>query len=118
MKVSLVLALFGACTQPAYAVVQFPFARHGNPHHDIASRSSKPRALNTDFFLGGLTYVVNASVGTPGQPVSLVLSPSSSDTWVVDARSSDCTYYSSYYDDDTYDSYSSYTGTCIWGSCK
>jgi hypothetical protein len=69
-----------------------------------------------------MAYVVNATVGTPGQPVSLVLSSSTSQTWVKDTRSSDCTY-SSYYGSsyDSYDSDSPYTestGDCIWGSCK
>lgn len=73
--------------------------------------------------MGAMTYVVNATVGTPGQPVSLVLSSTTSDTWVKDTRSSDCTYSSSYYSyyDDTSDSdndYSYSTGDCIWGSCK
>ena len=122
MKASLVLALLGACAQSARAVVQFPFAKHGSPARDVIKGASKPRALSTEFFLGSMTYVVNASVGTPGQPVSLVLSPSSSDTWVVDARSDDCTYYSTYYGssyDDDSDSYSTESNElCVWGSCK
>jgi hypothetical protein len=120
MKASLVLALLGACTQPAFAVVQFPFARHVSSPRDVASRASKPRAVDAEVFMGAMTYVVNVTVGTPGQPVSLVLSSSSSDTWVKDTRSSDCTYSSSYYGS-TYDSdsyYSESTEMCIWGSCK
>ncbi|KAG8159926.1 hypothetical protein KVR01_010563 [Diaporthe batatas] len=121
MKASLVLALFGACTQPAFAVIQFPFARRGSPPSDVASSASKPRAVNAETFMGAMTYVVNATIGTPGQPVSLVLSSSTSDTWVKDTRSGDCTYSSSYYSsyDGTYDSdndYSYSTGDCIWGS--
>lgn len=121
MKASLALAVLGACAQPAYGVVQFPFAKHGSPPQNTATGASETRALNTDFFLGAMTYVVNASVGTPNQPVSLVLSPSSSDTWVVDARSDYCTYYSSYYGSSSYDDYdtdSESTGLCKWGSCK
>lgn len=122
MKASLVLALFGACTQPALAVVQFPFARRASPPpRGVASRASKPRAVNAETFLGAMTYVVNATIGTPGQPVSLVLSSSTSETWVIDTRSSDCTYSSSYYSgsyDGTTDSDSdySYSTECIWGS--
>lgn len=116
MKASLVLALLGACAPSVLAVVQFPFAKHANTPHNVASGGSKPRALNTDFFLGAMTYVVNVTVGTPGQPVSLVLSPASSDTWVVDARSDQCTYYSSYYSS-TYDSDES-DSSCVWGTCK
>lgn len=66
-----------------------------------------------------MTYVVNATVGTPGQPVSLVLSSSSSDTWVLDAESSQCnSYYSSYYSSYDDDTYGSDDESCIWGSCK
>lgn len=112
------MALLAACTQSAHAVVQFPFAKHRSPPQNVAKGGSKARALNTGFFQGAMTYVVNATVGTPGQPVSLVLAPSSSDTWVVDARSSQCTYYSTYYgtsyDGDTYPD----DPACIWGSCK
>lgn len=125
MKTSLVLALLGACVPSVHAVVHFPFAKHTSPPHNVAKGGSKPRALNEDFFLGAMTYVVNATVGTPGQPVSLVLSTDSSDTWVVDARSEECTYpsdyYGSYSDSDTYDSDDYYTESfesCIWGSCK
>lgn len=123
MKASLVLALLGACIQPALAVVQFPFARHGSTPHDLASRASEPRAVSQDFFLSALTYVVNVTVGTPGQPVSLVLSSSSSETWVLDTRGSKCTFESSWSssDTDTYGSdlyYTESTEECIWGSCK
>lgn len=119
MKASLVLALLAACTQSAHAVVQFPFAKHGGPPQSVAKGGSKPRALNTGFFQGALTYVVNATVGTPGQPVSLVLAPASSDTWVVDARSDECTYRSTYYSS-SYDEDNYYSGdpSCDWGSCK
>lgn len=116
MKGSLVLALLAACTQSAHAVVQFPFVKHGSLPQNVAKGGSKARALNTGFFQGAMTYVVNATVGTPGQPVSLVLAPSSSDTWVVDTRSDQCTYYSTYYstsyDGDTDPDESS----CLWGS--
>lgn len=119
MKVSLVLALLGACTPAVRAVVQFPFAKHASPPHNVANGGSKARALNTDYFPGAMTYVVNVTVGTPGQPVSLVLTPSSSDTWVIDSRSSLCTYYSYYgttYDSDDY--YTESSGDCVWGTCK
>lgn len=115
------LALLGACAQSARAVVQLPFSRQGSPSHDVAKGGLKPRALSREFFLGAMTYVVNATVGTPGQPVSLVLSPSSSDTWVVDARSGDCTYYNYYYGstgDDLDDYYYEVSDLCLWGSCK
>lgn len=125
MKASLALAWLGTCAPSVHAVVHFPFAKHANPPHNVARGGSKPRALNEDFFLGAMTYVVNATVGTPGQPVSLVLSPDSSDTWVVDARSEQCTYYSDYYDsysdlgtDDLDDDSTESLVSCIWGSCK
>lgn len=125
MKTSLVLALLGACAPSVHAVVHFPFAKHASPPHNVARGGSLPRALNQDFFLGAMTYVVNATVGTPGQPVSLILSPDSSDTWIIDARSEQCTFYSDYYGtysdlgtDDLDDDYTESLESCIWGSCK
>jgi hypothetical protein len=65
-------------------------------------------------------FVVNATIGTPGQNVGLIISPSTSDTWVPDATSSYCNYtvYSDYYynDDGDYVYNTTYTNFCPWGS--
>ncbi|ROV93296.1 hypothetical protein VSDG_06847 [Cytospora chrysosperma] len=92
MKTSIRLALVGAFIHAASAVVQFPFAKHANTGHGSASSTTR-RAVDTNLFWSDLTYVVNASIGTPGQTMSLVLSTSSSDTWVLDTRSDYCAYY-------------------------
>lgn len=114
MKSSTRLALVGAFIDSATAVVQFPFAKHANTGHN--SVSSKPRRdVNADLFLGNMAYVVNASIGTPGQTVSLVISSSTTDTWVIDTRSEYCESYYEYYDDSTD---MSETTSCIWGTCK
>lgn len=66
-------------------------------------------------------FLVNATVGTPGQALSLVLSPSATDTWVPDASSGYCNYtvdYDYYYDYDL-DKYvynNTYGSLCLWGS--
>lgn len=120
MKTSIRLALVGAFIHAASAAVQFPFAKHANSGHKAASSTIR-RAVNTDLFWGDLTYIVNASIGTPGQTVSLVLSTSTSDTWVIDTRSEYCAYYSGYssYDDEDYTSTdTSQTTYCVWGTCK
>lgn len=116
MKTSIRLALIGAFINAAAAVVQFPFAKHANTGH-ISASSTTRRALNTDVFLGDMAYIANASIGTPGQTVSLVLSSSTTDTWVIDTRSDYCEPY--YVDDDDNDSAdASETTSCVWGTCK
>ncbi|ROV94965.1 hypothetical protein VMCG_08320 [Cytospora schulzeri] len=115
MKTYIRLALIGAFINAANAVVQFPFAKHANTEHESASSTIR-RAVSTDIFLGDMMYIVNASIGTPGQTVSLILSPSSSDTWVLDTRSQYCAYYSTY-DDEADDSTDiSQTTDCVWGT--
>ncbi|ROW10901.1 hypothetical protein VPNG_05363 [Cytospora leucostoma] len=123
MKTSVRLALAGVFIHAANAVVQFPFAKHVNTVNTKSDASStRRRAVNADLFWGDMQYAVNISIGTPAQSVSLLLSPSGSDTWVLDARSSQCALYhddySSYYDDDEYNTTdsSSTSSDCLWGS--
>lgn len=117
MKTSIRLALVGAFIHAASAVVQFPFAKHANTGHGSASSTTR-RAVNTNVFWSDLTYIVNASIGMPGQTMSLVLSTSSSDTWVLDTRSQYCAYYPQYssYDDDINSTDTSQTTYCVWGT--
>lgn len=65
--------------------------------------------------MNNMAYVVNASIGTPGQAVSLALSSSTTDTWVIDTRSDFC---ESYYDYDDDSTETLETTSCIWGTCK
>lgn len=130
MKTSTLLPLVGACARLTSAAVQFSFTKQTGTGLKAAT-VAKPRSTNANISYADVTYVVNATVGTPGQPVSLILSSSSSDTWVVDTRSDYCTYtYYGYDDDDDYygddddddesDSNSTSTTTseyCIWGTC-
>lgn len=127
--VSTLLAVVCAYVLPqTQAALHFTFAKH--LHIDgvktaIASNTNR-RTVNTDVSYADVTYVVNATIGTPGQAVSLVLSTSSSDTWVVDARSSWCSYSSGYsYDDGDDEAYDVRTADssvkseyCTWGTCK
>ncbi|KUI70392.1 putative aspartic-type endopeptidase opsB [Cytospora mali] len=121
MKTSIRLALIGTFIQATTALVQFPFAKHDNTAHKSVASTGR-RAVNTGLFWGDLTYVVNASIGTPGQSVSLVLSTSSSTTWVLDSRSelcADSSGYSTYADegDEDYNSTDiTSTTDCVWGT--
>lgn len=101
----------------AHAHVQFEFGRRSGGAR-LVGRDSESAAISG----GDFAFVVNATVGTPGQEVSLLLSPSVADTWVPDATASECdaNYYSTYYSD-----YDYYYGDddpqlvyCHWGSCK
>lgn len=139
MRLATLLAGFCASLPQTQAALHVTFAKQhqhvgggggggGGVVHD--RDHAQRRNLNAQLGYADVTYVVNATVGTPGQPVSLILSSSTSDTWVVDARSVWCTYSASsdgyYYDDeddDAYNSTSSASDTaepeyCKWGTCK
>ncbi|KAH8901872.1 acid protease, partial [Coniochaeta sp. PMI_546] len=99
------------------AHLHLPFSRQiRDVSNGLFGRDSNP---SLSLWGGDYAYVVNASVGTPGQSVSLVISPSLSDTWVPDKSSSYCNhteydyYYNNYNDFDYNVTYSSY---CLWGS--
>lgn len=123
MKTSLLLALTSGCLS-VHAAVQLSFSKHKNGAREtLAGAARRSDSVTAGFSYQDATYVVNVTVGTPGQPVSLQISPSVSNTFVVDARSTRCT--DSYYsvDDDDGDS-SNGTDTlvtleyCPWGICK
>lgn len=117
MKASVPLALTSIFPQIASAVVQFPFAKQKTRSYNNTGTDSTRRSINAALSYLDSTYVVNVTVGTPGQPVSLQLSASSSDTWVVDARSEYCTYSYGYYGyEDDYNT--TETQYCVWGTCK
>ncbi|KAK0726761.1 aspartic peptidase domain-containing protein, partial [Lasiosphaeria miniovina] len=103
----------------AAAHVLLPFKLHiGVPLPKLTGGlTSRDTASTQTSLIGGeLAFMVNATVGTPGQQISLIVSPSASDTWVPDATSSDCdpSYYSSYYGDDY--NYTMPDPSCVWGS--
>ncbi|KAK3940189.1 aspartic peptidase domain-containing protein [Diplogelasinospora grovesii] len=108
------LCLVAAVVDIASAQVLLPFSRQ-SAHSLVAGPNSK-RASSDEVSLASsdYVYVVNATVGTPGQAVSLIISPSTADTWVPDANSEYCdpNYYTSSYRDaqDTALAY------CKWGS--
>lgn len=119
---ALLLALTGGCLS-VHAVVQLSFAKHKNDAREtLAGAARRSDSVSAGFSYQDATYVVNVTVGTPGQPVSLQISPSSSNTFVIDARSTQCT--DSYYsvDDDGDDSNGTDTLVtseyCLWGTCK
>lgn len=120
MKTSNLLALIssGANLHFASAAVHFSFAKQQRSNLPSSIGSSTRRSVNAKLAYGDATYVVNVTVGTPGQAVALELSTSSADTWVMDARSPQCTSTEYEYDDES-DSYTTnVTSYCIWGSCK
>lgn len=116
MRKSILLALASAFShiESASTAVQFSFAKRAASTHNTATGLAR-RAPDAGFSYQAAVYVVNVTVGTPGQPLSLQISSSASNTWVVDARSSWCT--SETYDYDT-DEYIKSSGLCPWGACK
>jgi len=96
------------------AQLLLPFHRES-----IAPRATTADALYTDLPLAASSHVfiVNATVGTPGQPVSLVLSPSSPNTWVPKSDVMPCqTRYDpriGFYSSDSNDGSNS---ACAWGT--
>ncbi|KAB5531427.1 aspartic peptidase domain-containing protein [Coniochaeta sp. 2T2.1] len=99
------------------AYLHLPFSRQlRDLSNTILSRDSNP---SLSLWGGDYVYVVNATVGTPGQSISLVLSPSGTDTWFPDKTSSSCNYsaYDYDYTADTYEPYNvTYSSYCLWGS--
>lgn len=118
MKASTLLALTSIYLRRAGAAVHLPFAKQKTSSHETTTDLTR-RSINAALSYSDAIYVVNVTVGTPGQPVSLQLSASSSDTWVVDARSTWCTSTYSYYGYGYEDDYNTTeTQYCIWGTCK
>ncbi|GAB1319854.1 hypothetical protein MFIFM68171_10064 [Madurella fahalii] len=106
------ICIFGATTAAAHVLLPFSH-RTGIPGPKLTVRASSEQTALTS--RAGYAWVVDATVGTPGQRLSLLVSPSVGDTWVPDARTVECSpdyYYSdSYYDDDEIPS-----SQCHWGS--
>lgn len=113
------LLAFTSLSQLATAAVQFSFAKHNlrtpqTPSNGRRSTVAAGLAYSTS------TFIVNVTVGTPAQPQSLLLSTSSWDTWLVDARSDYCEDYDYSYDYDE-DGYlnvvdETYTNVCVGGT--
>lgn len=122
MKTSVFVALISVCSPFASAVVHLTYAKQQrSTTRSPATGSSRRGSVNEHISYNDATYVVNVTVGTPGQAMTLELSTSSSDSFVIDARSSYCTYDpSSYgdYDDSGYADVDTTNPYCIWGSCK
>lgn len=98
------------------AQVHLPFSRQARDLSNVlVGRGSNPSlSLSGSDYI----YVVNATVGTPGQKVELVISPSVSDTWVPDATSTYCNYTEGheYYDPNYGYRYNyTYSSYCLWG---
>ncbi|RYP26967.1 hypothetical protein DL768_011464 [Monosporascus sp. mg162] len=69
----------------ASAQVRLPFSRqHGAVAADGSARRRTPPAI--ELYGAEFTYVVNASVGTPPQNLSLALTLSDDESWVLDAN--------------------------------
>ncbi|KAK3331605.1 aspartic peptidase domain-containing protein [Cercophora scortea] len=99
--------------------VLLPFSRHvdttSGPSR-VSARDSSGGSEAVSVVANEFTFVVNATVGTPGQPVLLKISPSAIDTWVPDANGfCDRRYYdSTEYDDTSYEYYRD--PVCRWGA--
>ncbi|KAF3764418.1 acid protease [Cryphonectria parasitica EP155] len=116
MRTSVRLALICASLHFANAAVHFPFSKQKIGGIRSAA-GSKPRSVSSSLSYHDSTYVVNVTVGTPGQPVSLQLSPSASDTWVIDERSGYCTYSEYVSTGEGEDDYDYVTvNNCLWGT--
>lgn len=121
MKKSVVVALISVYSSSASAAVHLTYAKQQKSVTSSSAAGSNRRSVNTNTSYNDATYVVNVTVGTPGQAMTLELSTSSSDTFVIDARSSYCTYDPDYYGDYEDGDYTNedITNTyCVWGSCK
>ncbi|KAL2270607.1 hypothetical protein VTJ83DRAFT_2791 [Remersonia thermophila] len=111
-----------ACVLRAAAQhVLLPFSQHRDAQ-GIAARASLQATIGAPIY----PYAINVSIGDPPQPLSLLISPSASHTWVPDANTAECSpewYYKDYYEmdeDDLYDYYGpDFTfpqSECKWGS--
>lgn len=119
MKTSVFVALISVCSPFASAAVHLTYAKQQRSTiPSQATGSSRRSSVNENISYNDATYVVNVTVGTPGQAMTLELSTSSSDSFVIDARSSYCTYDPSSYDDSEYGDVDTTNTYCTWGSCK
>jgi hypothetical protein len=110
------LLAIGALTATTAAQhVLLPFSQHNSNDVNLSARGSKQTTLTSSEY----AYVVDATVGTPPQKVSLLISTSVGDTWVPDANTVECSpewYYLDryWYDDD--DDFDMPDAKCTWGS--
>lgn len=83
---TLALCVLGV-TSAAAAHVLVPFSRHSehstHGSHHSSHHHDAPAAP-------GFAYVVNVTVGTPGQELFLAISPLAGDTWVPNAETGEC----------------------------
>ena len=91
--------------------VLLPFSQH-NDIPGLSPRTSEQATLKSSEY----AYLVEASVGTPAQKLSLVISPSTGHTWVPDANTYECSpewYYAQYRSSSSFKIPAS---ECKWGS--
>ncbi|KAK1774622.1 aspartic peptidase domain-containing protein [Copromyces sp. CBS 386.78] len=113
-------ALFRHLWPAALCLVEVASAADGYVHLPF----SRPQLMDLDLGQNGsrtlsdfvVPYLVKAQVGTPPQDFSLLISPTSTDTWLVDATTEYCDYqyYQRYWNDD--DVESDDVHKCVWGS--
>lgn len=72
----------------ASAHVLVPFSRQRNPV--VLPRSAEAASHQVPVAAAGHVFVVNVTVGTPPQPLSLLLAPSSPHTWVPQSDAMPC----------------------------
>ncbi|KAK1528262.1 aspartic proteinase [Colletotrichum paranaense] len=101
MRTSALFALSG-CAATALAQVHLPFSHRPQPKassnvetRDVADRRS---VSAMDVYVTDWNYLVNATVGTPPQDISLRVSVQAEHTWVPNAKYCDYYNYSDYYD--------------------
>ncbi|KXH31177.1 aspartic proteinase [Colletotrichum simmondsii] len=101
MRTSALFALSG-CAATALAQVHLPFSHQPQPKassnvetRDVADRRS---VSALDVYVTDWNYLVNATVGTPPQDISLRVSVQAEYTWVPNAKYCDYYNYSDYYD--------------------
>lgn len=104
MRVSLSLACVTAVATSAVAqkVVSLNFARASPEHKTLRKRAGTySQELNNNLTGGG--YYTDVALGTPPQPVTLILDTGSSDVWVLDSHADLC----------SSEDLQSYYGTCL-----
>lgn len=111
---TLAVGLIGAATAAAHVLLPF-----SNPHGRVSNLSPRVDSEQLSLKSAEYPYLIDVSVGTPPQKLSLVVSPSSGLTWVPDASTTTCSpdlYYRKYYDDDYGIDYEIPPSYCPWGS--
>lgn len=106
------LAICALGATAAAAHVLLPFS-HRSQHPQLSARAASEQiSLKSAEF----AYVVDVTVGTPPQKLSLIVSSSTGDTWVPDANTDSCSpewYYSRY---SYYEDFNIPEPLCEWGS--